>query len=169
MEKNTEDKKELVAAYKEASELNEFETPYVPTVAAPLQWSVEKYKAAELMAFSGKTKKAIAKELGLPPAVVSRWTENAEFMEAVNRMVADTIKDMKNERIRFLKKILAARMEQAEQEGYADASRKDTVEIIAELRKEAGEDPSRDSNYARFLEKLVLSAPTPQIINLGGE
>lgn len=168
MEISNNDKKELVEVYKDASELNDFETPYVPTLAAPLKWSIEKYKVAELLAFSGKTRRAIAKELSLPVSVVESWCKNSEFMDAVNEMIMDSVKHMKKERLRVLNKILQARIEQAEQEGYADASRKDTVEIMEAIRKETGEDKSQDSNYTRLLERLVANPPVTQIINQYG-
>ena len=133
-----------------------------------MQWSVQKYQVAERLAYSGKTKREIAKELALPVAVINRWCENSEFMAAVNDMVNDIIKGMKTVRIKYLHKVLQARIEEAEVIGYADSSNKDTVEIVAELRKETGEDQSKDSNYARLLEKLVLATPT-QIINLGDQ
>ncbi len=167
MEISKEDRKDLMVAYKDVGELNDFETPYLPRVAEPMKWSIEKYKVAELLAFSGKTRKVIAKELALPLSVITKWCENTEFMDAVHEMLGDKIKHMKNSRLLVLNKILQARIEQAEIEGYADASRKDTVEIIAEMRKESTGDPSTDSNYARLLEKLVMNQIPTQIINVG--
>ena len=168
MDVTKEEKKELVVAYKEASALNDFETPYVPKVAEPLMWSIEKYKVAELLAFSGKTKKAIAKELMLPVAIINKWCSNSEFMDSVHEMVGNQIKHMKNNRLMVLNKILQAKIELAEIEGYADATRKDIVEVAAELRKETEGDTSKDSNYARLLEKLIFNQPT-QVINVGAK
>lgn len=162
-------KNELAQVYKEATELNEFETPFVPQVAAPLLWSIEKYKVAEMMACSGKTKKQIAKELNLPLGVVNKWCENSQFMEEVYRISQDYLKTMKQDNQMFLSQIIAARRAQAETAGYADASKKDTVEIIAEMRKERGEDSSQQTNYTGLLENLLKhSIASPhRIVEIG--
>lgn len=166
---DTSNKTELAAVYKDACELNDFETAYTPVVATQMLWSVEKFKVAELMAFSGKTKKKIAQELGLPLGVLNKWAENPQFMEEVYRMSQDAFKLNKQSRQLYLAKVLAARIEQAEIEGYADSSRKDTVEIVAELRKEENPESSSQTNYTNLLENLLKHsvASVHKVVEIG--
>lgn len=152
-------------------DLASFETEYVPTQTPALRWSVEKYKAAQLLALSGKNKKQTARELKIPVSIIDAWLQNPEFDAYMQSLVEDYGKTMKNNNIMLLNKILQARIEQAEIDGYADLSRKDTLDIITEIRKETGEDKAAESNYVGLLEKLVNHSlkQQQQIINVGGE
>lgn len=140
---------------KEVWELSSFETERVPTPVLPVKWSIEKYKVAEMLALSGRNKKETARELGIPLAIINKWLQSSEFTEYMQSLVEDYARAIKNNRLMYLNKILQARIEQAEVEGYADLSRKDTVDIISEIRKETGDEKSSDNNYMRLLEKLV--------------
>lgn len=151
--------------------LEEFETEYVPTAPATFKWSVEKYQIAQLYAMTGKSKKQISKELGLPLTFINKCFENNEFQKYMNDITLEAAKDLKTEKIRDLRKALDARREIAEEMGYENYSRKDTLDIMEALRKEVGEEKTEDSNYAKLLEKLVANTAPVQIINMpaGGE
>lgn len=154
-----------------AHELASFETP-VPSLVqvTPVHWSIEKYKVAEELALSGKTKKTIAKDLKIPLAVINRWLESKEFSEYVNSIVMEYAKASKAERLKLLMKTLKAREEQAELDGYDTFSKKDSLDIVAEIRKETGEDKgSGQSNYTSLLENLLKHSITNQqpIIQVG--
>jgi len=140
-----------------AGELEEFETAsYGASKMPPVQWSIEKFKVAEELALSGKTKTRISKDLKIPIAVINKWLENAEFNEYVNSIVLEFAKTSKASRLKLLMKTLKAREDQAELDGYDTFSRKDGLEIIAEIRKETGEDKGvGQSNYTNLLESLL--------------
>lgn len=147
---------ELEVPPKNAWELMDTETEYVETPVLPVKWSVEKYNAAQMMALSGLTKKQIAKKMGLTLGVLNKWCESAEFNEYIQSLVQEYAKNLKNDRIMFLTKIVNARRENAEEEGYADASRKDTVDILAELRKETEATAGGSgNNFTNLLESLM--------------
>lgn len=139
-------------------ELEEFETAYVPTQVVPLRWSIEKYKVAQMFALEGKTKNAIAKELGVPITAINTWLQNPEFQEYITKTVMDGAQALKAKKLQLLMKTLHAREQEAELEGYSSFSRKDSLEIIAEIRKEQGLDRTEDSNYTALLEKLVTNS-----------
>lgn len=139
-----------------AYELASFETVHVATPAMPVQWSLEKFNVAHDLATTGKTKTKIAKDRKIPLAVINKWLESGEFRDYVDSIVQEAAKVSKNSRLKLLMKTLAAREEQAELEGYAEFSRKDSLDIIAEIRKETGEDKgSQQSNYTTLLESLL--------------
>jgi hypothetical protein len=161
----------LQTTIQEAHELAEFETPYVQVQAMPVQWSIEKIKVAQLLALTGKTKTAVAKEMKLPLTVINKWLENGEFNEYIRNLVTEGASILKAKRLQLLTKILDARIEEAEREGYSCVTKKDTVDIVSELRKETGEDKHIDNSYTSLLEKLVLSSTQhnnvqPKIINV---
>lgn len=161
---------DLVAVV-DASELAEFETPYERKPALPVKWSIEKYNVAHALALSGKTKTAIAKQFKISLPMINRWLESGEFRDYVDSIVTDAAKLNKNHRLKLLLKSLAAREAQAEEEGYADFTRKDSLEIIAEIRKETGEDKSlNQSNYTNLLESLLKHSMEhqPTVINVTG-
>lgn len=140
-----------------ATELASFETPsYGVTPLLPVQWSIEKYKVAQELALSGKTKTKIAKDLKIPLAVINKWLENKEFTEYINDIVTEGAKALKSKRLQLLMKTLQAREERAELDGYDTFSSKDGLDIISEIRKETGEDKgSGQSNYTNLLESLL--------------
>ncbi len=143
-----------------ADQLADFETEYVQVPSMPVKWSIQKFKVAQLIALSGKTKKAIAKEVGVPLPMINKWMENGEFSEYVNNLVMEGATLLKAKKLQILTKALDARIEEAEVEGYGSITRKDTLDIITEIRKETGEEKSADSGYMGLLEKLVLQSST---------
>ena len=120
---------------------------------------------------TGKSKKQISKELGLPLTFINKCFENNEFQKYMQNITLEAAKELKAEKIMDLRKALAARRELAEELGYENYTRKDTLDIIEALRKEVGEEKAEDSNYAKLLEKLVSNTAPVQIINLpaGGD
>lgn len=151
--------------------LEDFEHEYLPTAPATFTWSVEKYQIAQLYAMTGKSKKSISKELGLPLSFINKCFESNEFQKYTQEITLEAAKELKAEKIMDLRKALAARRELAEELGYENYTRKDTLDIIEALRKEVGEEKAEDSNYAKLLEKLVSNTAPVQIINLpaGGD
>lgn len=140
-----------------AGQLEEFETPaqgFTPVV--PVQWSIEKYKVAQELALSGKTKTKIAKELGIPLAVINKWLENPDFVNYVNEVTMEGAKAMKSWKLRLLTKALKAKEDRAELDGYDTLTNKDTLDIMGEIRKETdGEKGPGQSNYTNLLESLL--------------
>jgi transposase-like protein len=153
------------------NELADFETEYVPVQVLPIRWSVEKYQAAQMFALEGKTKTAIAKELGISVAIINSWLKIKEFQDYVDSLVMEKATLLKAKKLRLLTKALDAREEQAELTGYGDITKKDTLDIIAEIRKETGEEKTAETSYTNLLERMVVNAMKnqPKIINLGGE
>lgn len=149
----------------EAFELAEFETQVPDTPVMPVQWSVEKFKVAQMIALSGKPKTEIAKITGVPLSTINLWLKHGEFQEYINRLVLESAELMKAKRLQVLIKIMEARLEEAELEGnYASLSRKDTVDIIREIREETEEkEATQRSNYEMLLDRLVeISSQTPK-------
>lgn len=146
--------------------LEDFETEYAPTAPATFVWSVEKYQVAQLYAITGKSKKQISKELGLPLTFINKCFESNEFQKYMQELTLEAAKTLKAEKIMDLRKALAARRELAEDMGYENFSKKDTLDIMEALRKEIGEEKTEDSNYAKLLEKLVANTAPVQIINM---
>ena len=154
---------ELPEEVVEANSLATFETPYAPVPIMPIRWSIEKYKVAQMIALEGKTKKEIAKELGIPLNAINTWMKNPEFQEYINDTVLESAKAMKGKRLQLLMKIYDARVEEAEKNGYSGATSKDTLDLMTEIRKETGEEMSKDSSYTHLLEKLVLNTAKQQL------
>lgn len=152
--------KELQELGKEVWELTGFETAYVPKQTPPILWSPEKYRAAHLLALSGKNRKETAKEMGIPVGIIVKWDQSPEFQDYKRSLVEEYVQCLKNDNIATMLKIIAARKEQAEMEGYADLSKKDTVDIMAEIRKATGDEKTSDNSYMRLLEKLVTHSMT---------
>lgn len=153
-----------------ANELASFETEYEAKPAMPVRWSIEKYNVAHELALSGKSKRQVAKELKIPLTAINKWLESGEFRDYIDSIVVEAAKANKNRRLQLLMKTLAAREAQAEEEGYADFSRKDSLEIIAEIRKETGEDKgANQSNYTNLLESLLKHSMDnqPKVIQIG--
>ena len=156
-----------------AHELASFETPvYGVTKVAPVQWSIEKYNVAQELALSGKTKSKIAKDMKIPLAVINKWLENPEFNEYIREIVMEGAKILKADRLQVLMKTFAARKERAELDGYDTFSSKDGLDIVAEIRKETGDDKgSGQSNYTNLLESLLKHSIAHQqpVIQVGGK
>lgn len=151
--------------------LQPFETEYVPKVAPPVKWSVEKYKVAQTLALSGKNKRQTAKELKIPLNIIDSWLKSSEFQDYMQSLIDEYGKVMKTNSLMYLNKILQARIEEAEIDGYANLSRKDTLDIITEIRKETGDDKVAEGNYLGLLEKLVNHSLKNQqpVITVGGK
>jgi hypothetical protein len=151
----------------EAFELAEFELPVSTKPAAPILWSIQKYEVAQMVAMKGLSRKEISKVTGVPLATITRWLSNGEFTEYINKIIVESATLAKAKRLQFLTKVLDARMEEAELNGdFAGASKKDTLDVISELRKETeGEDKQEESNYMKLFEKLIDKTQTIQVIN----
>lgn len=149
--------KELVEIV-DAGTLASFETEQGPTQVVPVRWSMEKYRVAQEIALSGKTKTAIAKEQGIPLTAINIWLKSPEFQEYINQTVMDGATALKAKKLQLLMKTLSAREAEAEEDGYSTFSRKDSLDVIAEIRKETGEERSTDSSYTSLLEKLVTNS-----------
>lgn len=151
-------------------ELADFETPCSNEVIKPIVWSVQKYKVAQMLALHGKSKSEISKETLVPLATISAWAKHPDFIEYVKSLIEQAASTMKNDNISILKKIVAARVEQAELSGdYSKLSNKDTLDIIKELNVITEDDTKKEeSNYTKLLEKLVLGSMEKNSI-VGGE
>lgn len=142
----------------DAGTLASFETLHTQKQIAPILWSMEKYTVAQELALSGKTKTAIAKELGIPLTAINVWLKHPDFQAYVNQVVMDGASLLKSKKLQLLTKTLAARESEAELNGYSTFSNKDSLDIISEIRKETGDERSADSSYTSLLEKLVTSS-----------
>lgn len=145
----------------QADTLASFETEVPAVAVVPVRWSYEKHAVAVMVALEGKTKTAIAKELGIPLSAINTWLKHPEFQAYIDQIVTEGALKLKNKKLQLLMKTLAAREEEAEKDGYSSFSRKDSLDIIAEIRKETGEEHSADSSYTSLLEQLVLKSVTP--------
>lgn len=142
----------------EASKLASFETAHTQQQIAPIVWSVEKFRVAQMIAIDGKTKTAIAKELGIPLSAINTWLKHPDYKAYIEQTVLDAAKAIKNKKLQLLIKTLAAREAEAELEGYSTFSRKDSLDIMTEIRKETGEERAADTSYTQLLEKMVLNS-----------
>lgn len=147
-----------IAEVVDAGSLASFETVQKEVQVVPVRWSIEKFRVAQEIALSGKTKTAIAKELGIPLTAINTWLKNNEFQEYINQTVMDGASLLKAKKLQLLTKTLAAREAEAELNGYASFSNKDSLDIISEIRKETGDERTADSSYTSLLEKLVSNS-----------
>jgi transposase-like protein len=147
-----------IAEVVDAGSLASFETVQKEVQVVPVRWSIEKFRVAQEIALSGKTKTAIAKELGIPLTAINTWLKNNEFQEYINQTVLDGASLLKAKKLQLLTKTLAAREAEAELNGYASFSNKDSLDIISEIRKETGDERTADSSYTSLLEKLVSNS-----------
>jgi len=147
-----------IAEVVDAGSLASFETVQKEVQVVPVRWSIEKFRVAQEIALSGKTKTAIAKELGIPLTAINAWLKNSEFQEYINQTVMDGASLLKAKKLQLLTKTLAAREAEAELNGYATFSNKDSLDIISEMRKEQGLEHTADSSYTSLLEKLVSNS-----------
>jgi hypothetical protein len=142
----------------DAGTLASFETEQRVTQVVPVRWSMEKYRVAQEIALSGKTKTAIAKEQGIPLTAINIWLKSPEFQEYINQTVMDGATALKAKKLQLLMKTLSAREAEAEEDGYSNFSRKDSLDVIAEIRKETEGERTADSSYTSLLEKLVTNS-----------
>ena len=98
-----------------------------------------------------------AKKFGIPLNAIIAWMTNPEFRDYVYSINKEWAAKHKDFRMMALTKAFNARVEEAEENGYADFSRKDTLDIAEAIRKESGEERSVDNSYTNLLEKLVLN------------
>lgn len=149
-----------------AFELASFETPVDSTPLPNVVWSIEKHKVAQLLAVSGMSKSKISRETGVPLSTINKWLTHGEFTDYINSLVMESVTLMKAKRLQLLTKMLDARIEEAEVNGdYARLSKLDTLDIIAAIRKETGEEEKKDeSKYTQILEKIVGMTSTPKVI-----
>lgn len=138
--------------------LASFETPHVEVEVVPIRWSIEKHKVAQMIALEGKTQKAIAEELGIPLGAIKTWLKHPEYRKYIARIVTEGAQELKTLKLQLLTKTLRAREEEAEKNGYSNFSNKDSLDIIAEIRKETGEERVVDSGYTSMLEKLITNS-----------
>lgn len=144
----------------EVFELADFETPLTCTPVPAVAWSIEKHKVAQLIATSGMSKQAIARETGVPLPAINKWLQNQEFSDYVNQVVLEAAAVMKAKRLQLMTKILDARIAKAEEsDSYDKLSKLDTLDILAAIRKETGEDESdTESKYLHILDKIVSAS-----------
>lgn len=142
----------------EPGSLASFENALTQKQLVPVMWSIEKFTVAQDLAISGKTKTAIAKEYGIPLTAINTWLKHPDFQAYVNQVCMDGATLLKQKKLQLLTKTLAAREDEAEKNGYATFSNKDSLDVIAEIRKETGDERSADSSYTTLLEKLVANS-----------
>lgn len=151
----------------ETFELAEYETP-VPVENIPtLVWSVEKYKVAQMLALQGKSRKDISLETKVPLATIDSWRKHPDFQAYIASLIDIAAATMKRDNISLMRKVVDARIAEAEKSGdYASLSKKDTLEIIKELNIMTEDDTKKEeSNYAKLLEKLVIGSMPKTIIH----
>lgn len=154
---------DVVPAASEAFELADFETP-VSTLPVPnVVWSIEKHTVAQMLALEGKSKARISRETGVPVGTITKWQQHGEFRDYINQLVLEQVAVLKARKLQDLLKTLAAREAAAEAaDDWAGFSKADSLDILAAIRKETGEEERReDSRYSQVLEKLLEKIPDP--------
>ena len=152
-----------------AFELASFETTVSHEVLPAVKWSIQKYEVAQMIALMGLKKTEIAKQTKVPLATINNWLKNSEFSDYINKLALESVNVLKAKRIQLLTKMLDARIEEAEDEngGYAKLSRKDTLDIIKELRDETEEaEKKQESSYTKLLEKILLNSTPPKVVDI---
>jgi len=144
----------------DAGSLASFETVHKEVQVVPVRWSIEKHKTAEMLAISGKTKTAIAKELGIPLTAINSWLAHPDFKNYVDSIVTASAKEFHTELMSLKMKIVNARKAEAEINGYATLSNKDTLDVMAEIRKDSTTSDTASTSYTNLLEKLVVASVT---------
>lgn len=145
----------------EAFELASFETPDKgPQQVPAVRWSIEKHRVASMLALEGKSRAQISRETTVPEATIKKWQENKEFQDYVQAIVNEEAGLMKSKLLQIKMKMLDARIAQAEETGdWAALSRKDTLDIMAEIREETVEKgDSEKSRYEQILSRIVDAA-----------
>jgi restriction endonuclease len=138
------------------SALCSFEQPVPNVPIKSLQWSVEKYEVAQLLALSRMTLLQVSEETGVPAHAIRRWKAHPDFQEYMDNITLETANTLKAKRLQVLRKILDARLELVEESGnYAALSSKDTLDILDAIRKETEAQESQpESNYLKTIEDL---------------
>ena len=141
-------------------ELASFETPVSLEVVRPIQWSVQKYEVAQMMALQGKSKAQISRDTKVPLGTINYWASHPDFVDYLKSLIDSAAASMKNQNISLLSKIIAARVAEAELSGnYASLSKMDTAVLLRDLTELTEADNKREeSNYAKLLEKLVIGS-----------
>lgn len=139
------------------AELCSFEQPVPLVPIKPLQWSVEKYEVAQLLALSRMNVAAVSAETGVPIHAIRRWKSHPEFQEYMDQLVLESASTLKALRLQVMRKILDARLAFAEDSGnYAALSSKDTLDLLDAMRKETeAQEAQPESNYMKTLEDLL--------------
>lgn len=139
------------------SRLEAFERPVPTRPMLPLMWSIEKYEVAQLLALSRMTVVDVSKETNVPLHVIQKWRQHPEFSDYMNKLVLEGATVLKAKRLMILQKILDARLARAEAMGdFSTLSTKDTLDILAEIRKETeAEDNKEKSTWMQTLDILL--------------
>lgn len=145
-------------------QLAEYETPVPTESIAPIIWSVEKYKVAQMIALHGKSKADISRETKIPLNTIHSWCKHPDFQAYIRSTIDKAASTMQQDNISLLTKIIAARVEEAELSGdYAGLSKADTMDLVKELNKMTNNDGKKEaSTYTQLLEKLVVNSMPKQ-------
>ena len=153
-----------------AYEMASYETEAPIEQLPPVLWSVQKYDVAQLLALSGLKITEISKATKVPLGTINAWRKSTEFMEYVNRITLESAALLKAKRLQVLTKTLDARIRKIEEDedgDWAKASRKDTLDILKEIREETEvTEEKEESSYMKLLEKLMLTSNPPQLVEL---
>lgn len=149
-----------------AFELADFEREVPVENLPPVKWSIQKHEVAQLLALSGLKKTEISKATKVPLNTINNWLTSTEFREYIDRLALEMAGVLKSKRLQILTKILDARIRAIEDEDngdWAKMSRKDTLDILKEIREETEEgEKKQESAYIQLMEKLIDKA-TPVI------
>lgn len=132
----------------------------------PIQWSLQKYEAAQLLALSRHSVQEISDMIKIPVASINKWKQHPDFRKYMNKLLQETAETMKSYRLQVLSKILDARLALAEEHNnYASLSTKDTLDILDSIRKETeSEDNKEHSNYMKLIEVLITDTATKKAL-----
>ena len=146
------------------SKLESFERPVPTRPVMPLAWSIEKYEVAQLLALSRMTVTQVSEATMVPVHVIQKWKLHTDFSDYMNKLVLEGATVMKAKRLMILNKVLDARLERAESMGdYATLSTKDTLDILAEIRKETEDEDSKEkSTWMQTLDVLLTKTAEKQ-------
>lgn len=146
------------------SKLEDFERPVPTRPVMPLAWSIEKYEVAQLLALSRMTVSMVSEATMVPIHIIQKWKQHTDFTDYMNKLVLEGATVMKAKRLMILNKVLDARLERAELMGdYATLSTKDTLDILAEIRKETEDEDSKEkSTWMQTLDVLLTKTAEKQ-------
>ena len=99
------------------------------------KWNAKKQKAAISLA-EGQTQQAAGDIAGVTRKTIYRWLQEPEFSEEVDRLTLTSGVALKAERIRLVKRIIAARVEKSIKETNYMLSKADTLDILKYLQGE---------------------------------
>ena len=139
------------------SELAAYEREVPTAPIKPLTWSIEKYEVAQLLALSRMTHAQIAEHTLVPISAITRWKQHPDFRKYMEDVVLESAETLKARSLMLLSKVLDARVEAAEQGGsYTNLTSKDTIDILAEMRKQTeGDKDEEKSKYVQIVEALL--------------